>query len=85
MSRRVEEGDGETARLEHGLLREDGDPPLALQLVRIEIGVAPVDASGLLDLPGGIEKGLGERGFSRVHVRQDPEDDFFHARLPALW
>ena len=84
VARRVEQGDGEIARLEYGLLREDGDPALALQLVRIEVGVAPVDAPGLFDFPGGIKKGFRERGLSDVHVREDPEDDLFHAFLRSF-
>ena len=50
----VEQGNAQPVRLDDRLFRENGDPAFAFQLVRVEVGVAPVDAAELFDLAGGV-------------------------------
>ena len=66
----VQQGDFQLPRLEHRLLGEDGNAPLPLQLVGVQEGVLVIHPAQAADLAGGVEKGLGQGGFPRVHVGQ---------------
>ncbi len=83
----VQEGDRQRRGLEQGLLGEDGDAPVPLQGVGVQIGVPVVHPSQGGDGPGGVEQGLGQGGFPRVHVGQNADDELFHGGSPlgGLW
>ena len=78
----VQEGDRQRRGLEQGLLGEDGDAPVPLQGVGVQIGVPVVHPSQGGDGPGGVEQGLGQGGFPRVHVGQNADDELFHGGSP---
>ena len=63
---------------------KDGDPPLALDRLRVEEGVPVVDAPALPQSAAEVEKLLGERCFPRVDVGQDADADFSF-RLPFFF
>ena len=78
VSRRIQERGLDVPRLQHGLLGEDGDSPLAFQGEGIEKGVAVIHPAEISDGARGIEQRLGEGRLARIHVRQDTNDHSFH-------
>ncbi len=57
----------------------DGDPALPLEVERVGLGVAVVDAAGSVDDSGGEEQPLGQAGLTGVDVRQDAKIQEFHS------
>lgn len=64
-------------------LGEDGDAALPFHGVRVEEGVAVVDAAEFAYLAGSVQQRLRQRGLARVHMRQNARDDSLHG-LPYL-
>ena len=82
---RVKNRDGEPRQSEPCLLRKDRDAPLPLLIVRIQMRVAVVDASGCADLSGSEEHGFRQCCLSGVHMRKDADGPcLIHHVLPSL-
>ena len=58
VSRRVQQGNPGIPQLQHRLLGEYGDPPLALHGVRIQKRVLMIHPSQTADRPGTVQQGL---------------------------
>ena len=69
-------------RAQHRLLGKNGDPPLPLEIVRIEERVSVIHTSQLADLPCTIQERLREGGLSGVHVSQYADCQSFHLIIP---
>ena len=69
----VDEVDREVAEREGDDGGADGDAAASLQLERVGLGGAVVDAPERVGHPGGEQQPLGERGLTGVDVRQDSE------------
>ena len=73
---------------QQGLLGEDGDAPLPLQLVGVQIGVPVVHPAKAAQLAPGIEQGLVQSGLARVHVGHHAHAYVFrchnHLSLPQI-
>ena len=69
----VDEVDREVADEERGDRGSDRDPAFALELERVGLGGAGVDAADVVDGAGGEEESLGEGGLTGVDVGEDSE------------
>ena len=78
MAGRVDEIDGEVAQEERGDRRSDGDAAFALEVERVGLGRAGVDAADVVDRAGGEEESLGESGLTGVDVGEDAEVERAH-------
>src|SRR5690606_7205350 len=56
----------------------DRDPAFALELERVGLGGAGIDAADLVDRAGVEEESFGEGGLTRVDVREDAESERAH-------
>jgi hypothetical protein len=83
VARRVDQVDRDAADHEGDHRRADGDAPAALQVERVGLRVAVIDAAHLADDPGGEEEPLGQAGLAGVNMRQDSQVERVHgARCP---
>src|SRR6185295_10512191 len=84
---RIDEVDRKIADEERGDRRPDRDAAFALEVERIGLGGAGVDAADALDGAGGEEESLGEGGLTGVDVREDSEIERTHGAscLPGRW
>ena len=78
VARRVDEVDREVAHEERGDRGPDGDAAFALEVERVGLGGAGVDAADVVDGAGGEEEPLGEGGLTGVDVGEDSEIERFH-------
>ena len=78
----VQKGDLPAGQRKHRLLGEDRDPPLPLHGIRVQEGVGMVHAAKAAGGAGAVEQRFGQRGFARVHMRQQTRTDAFGR--PAL-
>ena len=62
----------------------DGDAAAAFDRVRVGGRVAVVDATEVPGGPGLVEESFGEGGLAGVYVRQDPQVERGHGRLPSV-
>jgi hypothetical protein len=87
MARRVDQVDREVADQERGDLGPDRDAALSLELERVGLGGAGVDAADVIDSAGGIEESLAEGGLTGVDVSEDAEIERAHGAscLPRRW
>ena len=69
--RGVQKGHRLISQPEHRLLGEDGDPPVLLQLFRIQEGVFVIHPAQLPDPALQIKDGLRKGGLARIHVGQN--------------
>ena len=60
-----------------GLFGEDGDPPLPLQPVGVQVAVPVVHPAQLFDLAREVQHGLGQGGLPRVHMGDQAQADLF--------
>ena len=81
MSGRVQQHEVRPGIIEVGLLGEDGDAALALDLLGVEVGVAVVDAAAGAYGPGLEEHGLRERRLAGIDMGEEPYDRLSH-RIP---
>src|SRR5205085_420022 len=79
--------DLEIADQERGDRRPDRDPAFPLEVERVGLGGAGVDAADVVDGAGGEEETLGEGGLTGVDVREDAEIERAHGTscLPRRW
>ena len=84
---RVDEVDREVADEERGDRGPDRDAAFALELERVGLGGAGVDAADVVDGAGGVEESLGEGGLTGVDVGEDSEIERAHGAscLPRRW
>ena len=84
---RVDEVDREVADEERGDRGADGDAAFALELERVGLGGAGVDAADVVDRAGGEEESLGEGGLTGVDVGEDAEIERAHGTScrPRRW
>ena len=75
---RVDEVDREVADEERGDRGADRDPAFALELERVGLGGAGVDAADVVDGAGGVEESLAEGGLTGVDVGEDSEIERAH-------
>ena len=75
---RVDEVDREIADQERGDRGPDRDAAFALELERVGLGGAGVDAADVVDRAGGEEESLGEGGLTGVDVGEDSEIERAH-------
>ncbi len=75
---RVDEVDGEIAHEERGDGGSNGDAAFALEVERVGLGGAGVDAADILDGAGGEEEPLGEGGLTGVDVGENAEIERAH-------
>ena len=75
---RVDEVDREVADEERGDRGPDRDAAFALELERVGLGGAGVDAADVIDGAGGEEESLGEGGLTGVDVGEDSEIERAH-------
>ena len=75
---RVDEVDREVADEERGDRGPDRDAAFALELERVGLGGAGVDAADVVDGAGGEEESLGEGGLTGVDVGEDAEIERAH-------
>ncbi len=75
---RVDEVDREVADEERGDRGPDGDAAFALEVERVGLGGAGVDAADVVDRAGGEEESLGEGGLTGVDVGEDAEIERAH-------
>ncbi len=83
----VDEVDREVAHQERGDRGPDRDAAFALEVERVGLGGAGVDAADAIDGAGGEEEPLGEGGLTGVDVREDAEIERAHGAscLPRRW
>ena len=74
----VDEVDRQIADLERGDRGPDRDAAFALEIERVGLGGAGVDAADAIDGAGGEEETLGEGGLTGVDVREDAEIERSH-------
>jgi hypothetical protein len=74
----VDEVDREVAHEERGDRGPDRDPAFALELERIGLGGAGVDAADVVDGAGDVEELLAEGGLTGVDVGEDSEIERAH-------
>ena len=74
----VDEVDRQVAHEERGDRRSDRDPAFPLEVERVGLGGAGVDAADVVDGAGGVEETFGEGGLTGVDVRQDAEVERAH-------
>ena len=77
VSRGVHQGDLHPPPVQLRLLGKDGDSPLPLLNVRIQEGVPMIHPARLSQPARGIKQRFGQRGFSRVHMGQQPDHQAF--------
>ena len=84
---RVDEVDREVAHEERGDRGPDRDAALALELERVGLGGAGVDAADVIDRAGGEEESFAEGGLTGVDVGEDSEIERAHGAscLPRRW
>ena len=84
---RVDEVDREVVDQERGDRGPDRDAALALELERVGLGGAGVDAADAIDRACGEEESLGEGGLTGVDVGEDAEIERAHRSscLPRRW
>ena len=70
---RVDQVDGRAVDRERDDGGLDRDPALALQLQRVRLGRARVDAAGLVDDSSGVEQPLRQRCLAGVNMCEDPQ------------
>ena len=75
---RVDEVDRQVADEERGDRGPDGDAAFALEVERVGLGGAGVDAADVVDRAGGEEEPLGEGGLTGVDVGEDSEIERAH-------
>ena len=75
---RVDEVDREVADEERGDRGPDRDAAFALEVERVGLGGAGVDAADVVDRAGGEEESLGEGGLTGVDVGEDAEVERAH-------
>ena len=75
---RVDEVDREVADEERGDRGPDRDAAFALEVERVGLGGAGVDAADVVDGAGGVEESLGEGGLTGVDVGEDSEIERAH-------
>ena len=75
---RVDEVDREVADEERGDRGPDRDAAFALELERVGLGGAGVDAADVIDGAGGEEESLAEGGLTGVDVGEDSEIERAH-------
>ena len=75
---RVDEVDREVADEERGDRGPDRDAAFALEVERVGLGGAGVDAADVVDGAGGEEESLGEGGLTGVDVGEDSEIERAH-------
>src|SRR4029077_9809807 len=87
VARRVDQVDREIADEERGDRGPDRDAAFALEVERVGLGGAGVDAADVIDRAGGIEQSLAEGGLTGVDVSEDPEIESAHGTscLPRRW
>ena len=78
VARRVDEVDREVADQERGDRGPDRDAAFALEVERVGLGGAGVDAADVIDGAGGEEESLGEGGLTGVDVGEDSEIERAH-------
>ena len=78
VARGVDEIDREVADEERGDRGPDGDAAFALEVERVGLGGAGVDAADVVDGAGGEEESLGESGLTGVDVGEDSEIERGH-------
>ena len=84
---RVDEVDREVADEERGDRGADRDAAFALEVERVGLGGAGVDAADVIDRAGGEEESFAESGLTGVDVREDAEVERTHGAscLPRRW
>ena len=87
MARRVDQVDRQVAHEERGDSGPDRDAAFALELERVGLGGAGVDAADVIDGACGVEQTLAESGLTGVDVSEDPEIESAHGTscLPRRW
>ena len=80
----IHEHDVGIAVVEHGLRREDRNAALALDLVRIQMRVAIVNAAALANAARVEQHGLGQRGLAGIDMRQDSNDRLLRHGSPLI-
>ena len=75
---RVDQVDREVADQERGDRGPDRDAAFALEVERVGLGGAGVDAADVVDRAGGEEESLGESGLTGVDVGEDAEIERAH-------
>ena len=75
---RVDQVDREVAHEERGDRGPDRDAAFALELERVGLGGAGVDAADVVDRAGGVEESLAEGGLTGVDVGEDSEIERAH-------
>ena len=78
VARRVDEVDGQVAEEERRDGRPDRDPALALEIERVGLGRAGIDAADVIDGAGGVEETFGEGGLTGVDVGENAEIERTH-------
>ena len=73
MPRRVEQRHRALRQRQHRLLGKDRNAALALQRVRIQKGVAVVNAAEAADGTAAIKHRLGQGGLARIDMGQNPD------------
>ena len=84
---RVDQVDREVADQERGDRGADRDAAFALELERVGLGGAGVDAADVVDGACGVEQSLAEGGLTGVDVGEDSEIERAHGTscLPRRW
>ena len=70
--------------VEHSLRRENRDTALTLDLVRIQMRVAIVNAAALANATRVEQHGLGQRGLAGIDMRQDSNDCLLRHGSPLI-
>ena len=70
--------------VEHSLRREDRNAALTLNLVRIQMRVAIVNAAALANAARVKQHGLGQRGLAGIDMRQDSNDRLLRHGSPLI-
>ena len=78
VTRGVDQVDGEVADEERGDRGPDRDAAFALELERVGLGGAGVDAADVVDGAGGVEESFAEGGLTGVDVSEDSEIERAH-------
>ena len=68
MARRIQKGNIHLFCMQDRLLGKDGDAPLPLQLIRVQIGISVIHPAQSADITALVEERLRERCLSRVHM-----------------
>ena len=74
----VDEIDREVAHEERGDRGPDRDPAFALEIERVRLGSAGIDAAEVVDRAGREEEALGESGLTGVDVGENSEIERAH-------